>query len=398
MSVPFLDLKRQYEHLAADLEPQVLECLRSGAYINGPYVRQLEHSMAEYLGVKHAIGCSNGTDALMVALRACGVKPGDEVITTAFTFFATAEAISSIGAVPVFVDVHLHDYNMDPHKIEEAITHKTKAILPVHIFGQPADMDAINDIACRHNLKVIEDAAQGIGSSYRGRMVGSLCDVGCFSFYPTKNLGACGDAGMLTTNDDDLAAMLRSIKEHGAGKNGAFTRERLTGIRDEMASHIPSDGADALYDPYKYFNYVIGYNSRLDAVQAVILGVKLKHLPDYNARRAEIAAFYGEQLRGLCTLPSTADDCKSCWHQYAILTDRKQQLVRHLHQNGIGAGEFYPVPMHLQKAFASLGYREGDLPVAERLCRQTVCLPIFPELTRPELLEVVAAVKGFFGA
>lgn len=392
MPVPFLDLNRQYQELSQEIEPKVLECLQSGMYINGPYVQKFEEKMAEYLGVKHVLGCSNGTDALVIALRACGVGHGDEVITTAFTFFATAEAIASIGARPIFVDVRQQDYNIDPNRVEAALTQKTKAILPVHIFGQPADMDPLNAIAKKHGIKVIEDAAQGIGSAYHGKMVGGLGDIGCFSFYPTKNLGAFGDAGMVTTNDDDLAIMLRSIKEHGAGKNGAFTREKLFGIIDKVEE---KSGASDLYDPYKYYNYIIGYNSRLDAIQAAILEVKLAHLNEFNRKRAAIATYYTEQLQGLCVLPATVSHTTNCWHQYAIRTDRKQELVQHLHQNGIGAGEFYPVPMHMQKAFADLGYREGDLPVAEALCREVVCLPIFPELTDVEQEEVVSAVKAF---
>jgi len=234
MKVPFLDLKTQYQGIKAEVEPEILKTLESCSYIGGPYVKRFEDEVASYLQVKHAIGCSSGTAALVLALRACNVKPGDEVITTPFTFFATAEAIASVGAIPVFVDVKQSDYTIDPDKIEKEITEKTKAILPVHIFGEPCDMDPIMEIAHRHGLKVIEDAAQGIGSSYKGRMVGTLGDIACFSFYPTKNLGGCGDGGMVTTNDDDLAIILQAFKEHGAGQNGAKALEMLEGITEKI--------------------------------------------------------------------------------------------------------------------------------------------------------------------
>ena len=394
MKVPFLDLKRQYEQLKAELEPLVIEVLRSGAYIGGKYVASFEEEMQTHLGAKHVIGCANGTDALMIALRACGVEPGDEVITTPFTFFATAEAIAAIGAIPVFVDVQESDFNLDPSKIEARITAKTKAILPVHIFGWPCDMDPINQIAQKHGLNVVEDAAQAIGSTYKGAKIGKSDNLVTFSFYPTKNLGAFGDAGMITTNGDDLAIIARAFREHGMAKTGAKARELLYGVHDEFAAASSVD-TDALYNPYKYFNYLVAYNSRLDAVQAAILSLKLKWIAEYNTRRRQIAAWYDEGLKDVVTVPSPSVHGESCYHQYAIRTTQKEAMGAFLAERGIGSGAFYPVPLHLQKAFEGLGYKAGDLPVAELLARQTVCLPIFPELSREEVEVVIQAIQDF---
>ena len=251
MNVPFLDIKTQYIEIRKKIETQVLEVLNSCDYIGGSYVENFEHLMEEYLEVSHVAGCSNGTDALILGLRACNIKPGDEVITTPFSFFATAEAIASIGAVPVFVDIKESDYNIDSSKIESAITSKTKAILPVHIFGAPCDMDAINQIANKHKLKVVEDDAQAIGSEYKGKKVGGLGDVGCFSFYPTKNLGGVGDGGMVTTNSDELYTILLALKVHGSGKNGARALNYLEGIEEEVNTN---ETETELYNPYKYYN------------------------------------------------------------------------------------------------------------------------------------------------
>lgn len=392
MNVPFFNLDRQYAELAREIEPAVTACLASCSYIGGKYVTELEGALAEYLSVRHVIAVANGTDALMLALRACGVEPGDEVITTPFSFFATAEAIAAIGGIPVFVDVVEHDFNLDPGKLEAAITRRTKAILPVHIFGQPASMDEIRAVAARHGLKVVEDAAQAIGTEYKGRKAGGLSDLGCFSFYPTKNLGACGDAGMITTNDDDLAIIVRALREHGAAKNGAFAREKLYGVKEEFFQNN-ADGA--LYNPYKYFNYIIGYNSRLDAVQAAILKIKLGHLDEFNQKRTAVAEYYSKELNECVLTPPLETHGKSSWHQYAIRLKNKNACVAFLAEKGIGCGEFYPVPLHLQKAFQYLKYAEGSLPVAEMLCAQTVCLPIFPELTGEEQKAVVEAVREF---
>lgn len=395
MNVKILDLARQYELIREKVEQAVREQMESGMYIGGKAVADFEKKFAEYIGVKHAISVNSGTDALVIALKALGIKEGDEVITTPFTFFATAETIAMVGAVPVFVDVEEDTYNIDPAKIEEKITEKTKAILPVHIFGQPADMERIMEIAGRHNLAVVEDACQAVGSSVTGKKAGAIGNAGCFSFFPTKNLGAFGDGGMITTNDDELAIVCRAFKEHGMAQNGAKARYILEGVEDELAGTASPDG---LYNPYKYYNYLIAYNSRLDAIQARVLEIKLDYLDGFNTRRGEIASFYEKEL-GKCdgiTVPKVREGMKPVWHQYAFRCDKKDEMGNFLASKGIGSAAFYPVPLHLQKAFGYLGYKEGDLPVAEMLSRQTVCLPIFPELTAEELDYVVAGVKEFF--
>lgn len=395
MNVPFLDLRQQYHTIQAEAEPQVLKLLADCSYIGGKYVETFEKEMADYLNVKHAIGCSNGTDALVLALRACNVQPGDEVITTPFTFFATAEAIASIGAMPVFVDVRQNDYTIDPEKIEAAITEKTKAILPVHIFGAVCEMDRIMEIAQAHQLRVIEDDAQAIGSAYKGRMAGTLGDIGCFSFYPTKNLGGCGDGGMVTTNDDDLAVILRALHEHGAGENGAKARELLSSVQETIEM---SEQATELYNPYKYYNYLIGYNSRLDALQACVLSIKLKHLDEFNAKRAHIAQRYLKGLTAKIRRPMYTEDCKTCWHQFVVRSNYKQELCSYLSENGIGNGTFYPVPLHQQKAFCEKNCvnPNAHLPIAEEISSQSVCLPIFPEMTKEQIQYVIDTVNKFY--
>ena len=395
MNVPFLNLKMQYAELMDEINLELKEIFENTAFIGGAKVKKFEEEAAAFLGVKHAIGCASGTDALILALRACGVHPGDEVITTPFTFFATAEAIASIGAKAVFVDVLQDDYNIDPDKIEKAITDRTKAILPVHIFGAPCDMDSINAIAKKHGLKVIEDDAQAIGSKYGDQYSGTLGDVGCFSFYPTKNLGGAGDGGMVTTNDDDLAVALMALREHGAGKNGAKALELLEGIHVETQT---SEKQSDLYDPYKYFNYLIGYNSRLDAIQAAVLSVKLKHLDTYNAKRADVAKRYLAGLTDKLRKPVYGSDVTPCWHQFVVRSEYKQELCSYLGEHGVGSGTFYPVPLHRQKAFnpSNCGNFGVSLPVAEEISRQSVCLPIFPEISDEQVQYVIDTVNGFY--
>lgn len=396
MKVEFLNLKRQYNEIASELEESVLDCLRSGLWIEGPKVKELEDKLSEYLGVSHVITCGNGTDALKLSLQACGIGNGDEVITTPFSFFATSEAIAAVGAVPVYADVQKNDYNIDPNKITDKITLKTKAILPVHIFGAPADMDKINEIASEHNLMVIEDAAQAIGCNYRGQKAGSLSNAGCFSFYPTKNLGACGDAGMVTTNDDKIANAIRALKAHASGKTGAEAYEYLNHetIKPDIAAN--EETTSDLYDPYKYYNYLIGGNSRLDSLQAAILLVKLKYLEDYNKSRNKIANKYNTALKDL---PIQLPECLNqgeCWHQYAIMVPERERFVQYMNECGIGTGAFYPVPLHLQKAFKKLNYHKGDCPVAEWLCQHSVCLPVFPELMDEEQDYVIEKITKYF--
>lgn len=395
MNVPFLDLKAQYKDIKDEIASSLADILDKCCFIGGPYVSDFEKEAESYLGINHASGCASGTDALVLGLKACNIKPGDEVITTAFSFFATAEAIAAVGAIPVFVDVKAEDYNIDPDKIEEAITEKTKAILPVHIFGAPCDMDRINEIARKHGLKVIEDDAQAIGSEYKDKKAGTLGDVGCFSFYPTKNLGGAGDGGMITTNDDDLYTMIKAYKEHGAGEAGAKTIEMQEGIKEVIET---AEQATELYNPYKYYNYVIGYNSRLDAMQAAVLSVKLKHLDDYNSKRAAIAKKYFDGLTDKVKLPQYSEDTKPCWHQFVIRSEHKSELCTFLSENGVGNGTFYPVPLHQQKAFNAKNSRisGNSLPVAEMISAQSVCLPVFPEMTDDQVQYVIDTVNKFY--
>lgn len=395
MKVPILNVTRQYEKIRGEIEAAVGEQMASGMYIGGAAVEKFEKAFAGYIGVKHAIAVNSGTDALVIAMKALNIGEGDEVITTPFTFFATAETIAMVGAVPVFADVEEDTYNIDPEKIEEKITGKTKAILPVHIFGHPAEMGKISAITKKHGLKVIEDACQAVGAEYGGQKVGGIGEIGCFSFYPTKNLGGFGDGGMITTNSDELAVVCRAYREHGGGQNGAKARSILTGAGDELAG---GKAGDALYNPYKYYNYLIAYNSRLDAIQARILEIKLKYLDEFNARRTEIAEKYNQAFEGVegIEVPVIRDGMKTVWHQYAFRCEEKDKMGEFLAGKEIGSAAFYPVPLHLQKAFAELGYKEGDLPTAEKITKQTVCLPIFPELTDEEQDAVIEGVKSFF--
>ena len=393
MQIPFFELNRQNSEIQADIMDKISAIFAKGDFINGGFVKEFEQKVGEYLGVKNVITCGNGTDALSIALMAVGVKPGDEVITTPFSFFATAEAIASVGAVPVFVDIDEDTLNIDPDCIEEKITDKTQAILLVHIFGRAAEMDKINAIAKKHNIKVVEDACQAIGAEYKGTKVGGLGDIACFSFYPTKNLGACGDGGMITTNDDDLAVISRAIKSHGSGKIGAQAKSLLT--NEKMEDVKVNQEATALYDPFKYYNYIIGVNSRLDTMQAAVLLTKLEHLDTYSANRKKHAKRYYDELKGL-PMKVLEHDEECCYHQYAVLVDEKDAFVKHLNDKGIGTGAFYPVPLHLQKAFDELGYKEGSLPVAESVCNRSVCLPIFPELTDEEMSYIIDTIKEFF--
>lgn len=394
MKVNILDLQRQYQEIQEEVEKAVCEQMRTGMYIGGKAVSDFEANFAKYIGVKYAISVNSGTDALVIALKALGLKSGDEVITTPFTFFATAESIAMVGAVPVFVDILEDTYNIDPEKIEEKITDRTKAILPVHIFGQPVEFDRIKEIADKYGLYIIEDACQAVGAAIGDKKVGAFGDMGCFSFFPTKNLGAFGDGGMITTDDDELSIICRAYKEHGMAQNGARARYLLKGVEDDLEGTTSPDG---LYNPYKYYNYLIGYNSRLDAIQARVLDIKLKYLEIYNSNRARIAKYYEENLKDCegITTPIIREGITSVWHQYAVKCDKKDAMGNFLAAKGVGSAAFYPVPLHLQKAFIGLGYKEGELPIAEKVTKQTVCLPIFPELTQEELKYIVESIKEF---
>lgn len=393
MNIPLLNLKRQYTYLKDDIEKVISNILESGAYINGPYTKELESKLAKYLDVKHVIGVANGTDALVIALEALGIKEGDEVITTPFTFFATAEAISVVGAKPVFVDVSLDDFNIDVNKIEEAITERTKAIMPVHIFGIPADMDKINEIAKKYNLYVIEDACQAIGAKYRDKMVGGLGDVACFSFFPTKNLGTYGDGGLITTNSDEIASICRALKAHGSGVNGEIAFNLLNDIKEEVEEDKCTN--DTVYNPKKYYNYLIGHNSRLDEIHAGILSVKLDYLDRWNNQRIENAKYFDENLKDRdLKLMKLDENNKNVYHMYIIQSENREELTKKLDEAGIGYGVYYPVPLHLQKVYKDLvGYKVGELPNAEYLSTRTLAIPIDPEMTEEERKYIVEILK-----
>lgn len=366
--VPLLDVARGNGPLREEFLAAIAAVLDSGRFLHGPEVTILENNVARVCGVEHAIGCASGSDALLLALMALDIGPGDEVIVPSFTFFATASAVWRLGAKPVMVDIDPTTFNISPAAIEAAVTLATKAIIPVHLFGQCAEMNAILDIARRHDLKVIEDAAQSIGASYHGKPAGSIGDIGCLSFYPTKNLGGMGDGGMLTTRNADLAARLRLLASHGMSP--------------------------------RYYHREVGINSRLDTLQAAILGVKLQYLDEWTSARRANAARYWQlfQQAGLDTrldLPQTEAGQGHVWNQYTIRVPggRRDEVKAQLGAAGVGAEIYYPVPLHQQQCFASLGYREGSLPETERAAREVLSLPIFPELTDAELQTVVQRLE-----
>ena len=393
MNIPLIDLKAQYESLSDELNKAALEVLSSANYILGKNVVEFEKEFAEYVGVKHAISVGNGTDALVIALKAMGIGEGDEVITTPFTFFATAESISAVGATPVFVDVDKNTFNIDVTKVEEKITSKTKAIMPVHIFGQSADMDEINKIAKKHNLLVIEDACQAIGGKYKGRNIGALGDVACFSFFPTKNLGCAGDGGMIVTDNDDLAVIIRALRTHGSGENGQKAFNLLNGIEEDIMQ--VESGNDTVYNPLKYYNYLIGYNSRLDAIQAAILRVKLREIDNWNSKRRDIVNIYNDEFKELDLVTPVCDgNNEHVYHMYILQSENRNEVLEKLKERGVATGVYYPVPLHLQKVYKSLGYKEGDMPVSEYLSHRTFAIPVYPELTEEQIKYIVDSVKN----
>jgi len=351
------------------LESKILEVAQSGSYINGPYVEEFEKKVAAYIGVKHAVGVASGTDALLLSLKAKGIGPGDEVITSPFTFFATSEIIVLTGAKPVFVDIEPDTMNIDPKEIEKKITDKTKAVIPVHIFGHAADMSRINTIAKKHDLLVFEDACQAIGSKFDNMMLGSIGDSGSFSFFPSKNLGAFGDAGLVTTNSDEIAEKVRVLRNHGS--------------------------------EIRYYNDYIGHNSRLDAMQAAILSIKLEHLDDFNKARRANAQYYRDYFADcdIITPQTEKDYAYHTYHQYTIkVGDGKRNKVKDaLAAQKNGHAIYYPVPLHMMKAHADLHYKKGDLPITDAMCDAVISLPIFPELEEKErelvAKTVVNAVK-----
>ncbi len=362
MPIPLLDLKAQYLELKDELDTAIGNVMSNAAFIGGPRVKELEAAIAEYCGTKHAIACGNGTDALFLILHALGIGKSDEVITTPFTFIATAEAIAHVGANPVFVDIEPDTYNMDVSLLEAAITERTKAIMPVHIFGQCVDMEPLREIAGRHGLRVIEDACQAIGATYRGARAGSLADVAAFSFFPSKNLGCAGDGGAITTDSDEIATACRKMANHGT--------------------------------TVKYYHDTIGVNSRLDALQAAILLVKLPHLDRWNAERRAAAAIYDELLADTALgLTATRDFGEGVVHLYIVRHPERDRLMEALKAAGVGTAAYYPVPLHRQEAFEHLGYAEGSLPVVEAACPETFALPAFPGITREQQEEVARVLR-----
>jgi dTDP-4-amino-4,6-dideoxygalactose transaminase len=348
MKVPFLDLKAQYESIKPEINAAIQEVLDSCAFAGGPFVEKFEKEWAAYCGVKHAIGVGNGTDALWLALLALGVKQGDEVITVPSTFIATAEAISLCGATPVFVDIEEKHYTMNPDLLEAAITKRTKAIIPVHLFGQTSDMDPIMAILRRHRIPVIEDACQAHGATYKGKKAGSMGAAAAFSFYPGKNLGAYGEAGAITTNRDDLAATMRMFRDHGQSK--------------------------------KYYHDIVGWNTRMDGIQGAVLSVKLRHLDAWNEKRRKWAAVYDRELAGKpgIVTPAARLDCTHIYHVYAVRVQDRDRVLAALQAEGIGCGIHYPVSVHQQKAYADL--KPGSFPVAERCAREFLSLPMYAEV------------------
>lgn len=358
-AIPMLDIKAQHEPLKEEIRTALKDILDSGRFILGNNVKNLEKEIASYLNTREAVGLASGTDALYLSLRALDIKQGDEVITTPFSFIATAEAITYVGATPVFIDIDRDTLNMDINKVEERITSRTKAVIVVHLFGQSSDMKELMDLAKKYNLKVIEDCAQAFGAKYNGERVGSIGDCGCFSFYPSKNLGAYGDGGMLTTNDPEIYRRVSLLRNHGT------------------------------VGPYQHD--FIGYNSRLDEIQAAILRIKLKHINAYNHNRQRIAGIYTGILGDLVKCPSEINDRTHVYHQYTIRSSLRDDIEKSLRDNSISCVVYYPRPIHLQEAFKYLGYKKGDFPESEAAAEEVLSIPVYPEL-QPEAAEFIANI------
>jgi len=361
--IPFVDLKAQYQSIKPEIDAAIGHILETGAFALGPAVADFEQKFAPYCGVAHAVGVNTGTSALHLALLALGIGPGDEVIAPAMTFIATISAIDYTGARPVLVDVDPKTYTLDPAKIEAVITPRTKAILPVHLYGQCADMDRILEIAQKHGLPVLEDAAQAHGAEYKGRRAGSMGIMGCFSFYPGKNLGAYGEGGAVVTNDPEMDKKIRMLRDWGMER--------------------------------KYHHDLKGFNYRMEGMQGAVLGVKMKYIEDWTEKRRVAADLYRERLAnmpGIC-LPQEALDCRHVYHVFAILLKNRDEVAKRMQAAGIGVGIHYPIPVHLQKCFAELGYTAGDFPVAERIAAEELSLPVFPELTGEQVDMVVVALQ-----
>ena len=364
MTVPLLDLKAQYAEIRADVDAAVRSVMESARFIGGPEVSGLEAEVARYSQCAHAIGCASGTDALLLSLWALGVGPGDEVITSAYSFFASAGTIANNGATPVFVDIDPRTYNLDPHRLEAAFTPRTKAVVVVHLYGQCADMTAVKAICDQHRVFLIEDAAQAIGSEWEGKRAGSMSDYGCFSFFPSKNLGGAGDGGMIVTQNAEYAERVRLLREHGSKP--------------------------------KYYHSLVGTNSRLDALQAAILRVKLRHLDRWSEARARNATLYDQLFEGSRVgRPYRDPRGRHIYNQYVIRVPERDPVREALTERGIGTEIYYPVPLHLQKCFALLGGKPGDLPQSEAAASETLALPIYPELTEEQIRYVAGAVREF---
>lgn len=366
-SVQLLDLKAQYNVIKKDVDDAVKSVIDTQGFILGKEVEALEKEISLYCGTKYGIGVASGTDALQLALHALGIKDGDEVITVPFTFIATAEAVSNLGAKPVFVDIDPRTYTMDPKLIEKAVTRRTKAIIPVHLYGQCADVDAILSVSRKHNIPVVEDCAQAIGATYKGKKAGSFGATGCISFFPSKNLGGFGDGGMVVTNDERLHKEIKLLRVHGSST--------------------------------KYSHSILGYNSRLDSLQAAVLRVKLRHLDSWAASRRENAAYYDKafsQLKGI-TIPYVAPANVHVYHQYVLMTDPalRDKMIDFLGQNGIESRVYYPIPLHLQECYKFLGYKKGSFPVSESSAEGTFALPVYPELRKEDMDLVIQKVKEF---
>lgn len=366
MKIQMVDVVRQYHTIKSEIDQAIHQVLDSGLFINGPAVKEFSRHVEEYLGIDHAIPCASGTDALQLALMALDIGPGDEVITTPFTFYATAEVVALLGATPVFVDVDEKTFNMDPSMLEQAITPRTKAIIPVHLYGQPADMDEIMTIAEKYQIPVIEDSAQALGARYKGKPVCTIGIMGCISFFPSKNLGGYGDGGMVTTRDETLAKKLSMIANHGSA--------------------------------VRYYHDYIGLNSRLDSIQAAILDVKLKYLDQWNEKRFRNAMKYNERLGKLgLELPFIKEDRTHIFHQYTLKVEKRDELDQFLTRQNIPYAIYYPVPLHLQNAFRErYGFREGMFPVSEKLSKQVISLPMHPDLTDEEIGFICETIEHFY--
>jgi dTDP-4-amino-4,6-dideoxygalactose transaminase len=368
VKIPLLDLVAQHRAIRDEVMAAVTRVFEHQHFIMGAEVEEFENAFADYYRVKHAIGCASGSDAVYLSLMAIGIQPGDEVITTPFTFFATTSAITRLGARPIYLDISRDDFNLNVELLEAAITPRTKAILPVHLYGQCVRMDAITEVARKFGIPVMEDAAQAIGAEYRGRRAGNMGDAGCFSFFPSKNLGGAGDGGLITTNDDALAAKLRLLRMHGM-------------------------------DP-KYYHKVVGINSRLDALQAAVLGVKLKYVDRWNEARRRTAARYDRLFAeaGIeeVSPPIECAERRHIYHQYTIRCARRDELKNYLQHQGIGTEIYYPVPLHLQECFQFLGYRAGDLPETEKAAQECLSLPVYPELTAEQQTYIVEQILHFY--